>query len=70
LIISKKEKGCQWPHLFWAFLNGGDRDTRWAMAGAISGAYLGTGAIPDLWRRKPGTGARIEGPAASLFERL
>ena len=35
-----------------AVLNGGDRDTLGAMAGAISGAYLGVTAIPALWREK------------------
>lgn len=35
-----------------AVLSGGDRDTLGAMAGAISGAYLGRAAIPALWREK------------------
>jgi poly(ADP-ribose) glycohydrolase ARH3 len=38
--------------LFCAILNGGDRDTLGAMACAISGAYLGIGAIPRPWRHR------------------
>jgi poly(ADP-ribose) glycohydrolase ARH3 len=38
--------------IFCAILNGGDRDTLGAMAGAISGAYLGVGAIPEAWGQK------------------
>lgn len=38
--------------LFAAILNGGDRDTMGAMAGAISGAYLGSDVIPSRWRNK------------------
>jgi poly(ADP-ribose) glycohydrolase ARH3 len=38
--------------LFCAILNGGDRDTLGAMAGAISGAYLGIEVIPSTWRLK------------------
>ncbi len=38
--------------LFCAILNGGDRDTLGAMAGAISGAYVGIEAIPESWRQK------------------
>jgi poly(ADP-ribose) glycohydrolase ARH3 len=38
--------------LFCAVLNGGDRDTLGAMAGAVSGAYLGVDAIPPSWREK------------------
>jgi len=56
--------------LFCAVLNGGDRDTLGAMAGAISGAYLGINAIPGVWRGKLENRARIEGLASSLFERL
>jgi len=33
-------------------MNGGDRDTLGAMAGAISGAYLGIDAIPQSWKDK------------------
>ena len=35
-----------------AMFNGGDRDTLAAMAGGISGAYLGERAIPDPWRAR------------------
>jgi poly(ADP-ribose) glycohydrolase ARH3 len=38
--------------VFCAVLNGGDRDTLGAMAGGISGAYLGLRAIPLPWREK------------------
>ncbi len=38
--------------VFCAVLNGGDRDTLGAMAGAISGAYLGIDAIPVAWKEK------------------
>lgn len=41
-------EGC----LLCAVLNGGDRDTLGAMAGAISGAYLGAEAIPERWAGK------------------
>jgi poly(ADP-ribose) glycohydrolase ARH3 len=34
--------------LYCAIMHGGDRDTLGAMAGAISGAYLGFEAIPPL----------------------
>jgi poly(ADP-ribose) glycohydrolase ARH3 len=35
-----------------AIMNGGDRDTLGAMAGAVSGAYLGIDAIPQSWKDK------------------
>jgi poly(ADP-ribose) glycohydrolase ARH3 len=38
--------------IFGAVLNGGDRDTLGAMAGALSGAYLGIDALPPPWLRK------------------
>ena len=38
--------------LMCAVLNGGDRDTLGAMAGAISGAYLGAEGLPDRWAAK------------------
>jgi poly(ADP-ribose) glycohydrolase ARH3 len=38
--------------LFCAILHGGDRDTLGAMAGALSGAYLGIERIPWGWRQK------------------
>lgn len=45
------------PHSFeeclmGAVLSGGDRDTLGAMAGAVSGAYLGVAAITPLWSEK------------------
>ena len=54
--------------LFCAVLNGGDRDTLGAMAGALSGAYLGIEAIPDIWRRKLEDREVIERLASSLWE--
>ena len=54
--------------LFCAVLNGGDRDTLGAMAGALSGAYLGIEAIPDIWRRKLENREMIERLASSLWE--
>jgi poly(ADP-ribose) glycohydrolase ARH3 len=46
-----------YPHsfercLYCSILNGGDRDTLGAMAGAISGAYLGIERLPDEWLQK------------------
>ena len=38
--------------LYCAIMHGGDRDTLGAMAGAMSGAYLGFEAIPLIWRDK------------------
>ena len=49
-----------------AIMNGGDRDTLGAMAGAISGAYLGVEAIPQSWRQKLENRAYIEHLASSL----
>jgi poly(ADP-ribose) glycohydrolase ARH3 len=46
--------------LMCAVLNGGDRDTLGAMAGAVSGAYLGVNAIPQAWREKLENRAHIE----------
>lgn len=45
------------PHEFMecvlaATLNGGDRDTMGALAGALSGAFLGMDAIPVSWRER------------------
>jgi poly(ADP-ribose) glycohydrolase ARH3 len=54
--------------LFCAVLNGGDRDTLGAMACAISGAYLGVGAIPPAWREKLENRGYIEGLAVRLVE--
>jgi poly(ADP-ribose) glycohydrolase ARH3 len=60
------------PHSFedcllGAVLNGGDRDTLGAMAGALSGAYLGVTAITVLWREKLENQALIEKLALSLL---
>ena len=54
--------------LLCAILNGGDRDTMGAMAGAISGAYLGAAAIPESWQRKLENRERIEALARRLVE--
>ena len=54
--------------LFCAILNGGDRDTLGAMAGAISGSYLGIEAMPHSWRQKLEDGHIIESLASSLYQ--
>ena len=54
--------------LLCAVLNGGDRDTLGAMAGAISGAYLGIEAIPAEWRWKLENRVYLESLAARLAE--
>jgi poly(ADP-ribose) glycohydrolase ARH3 len=59
------------PHSFEAclleaVLNGGDRDTLGAMAGAVSGAYLGVAAIPALCREKLENRDLIENLARAL----
>jgi poly(ADP-ribose) glycohydrolase ARH3 len=54
--------------LFCAVLHGGDRDTLGAMACAISGAYLGVGAIPSAWQKKLENRAYIENLANGLLE--
>ena len=54
--------------LFCAILNGGDRDTLGAMACAVSGAYLGTEAIPPAWREKLENRQHIEDLAIKLAE--
>jgi poly(ADP-ribose) glycohydrolase ARH3 len=50
---------------------GGDTDTVASMAGAISGAFLGKGAIPPQWlhaiREEQYTAEDIEGLADRLF---
>jgi len=53
--------------LMCAVLNGGDRDTLGAMAGAISGAYLGIDAIPPAWVSKLENRAYIEQLALKLL---
>jgi poly(ADP-ribose) glycohydrolase ARH3 len=50
-----------------AVLSGGDRDTLGAMAGAISGAYLGATAITALWREKLENRDLIERLALALL---
>jgi len=50
-----------------AVLSGGDRDTLGAMAGAISGAYLGKAAITALWREKLENRGLIEKLALALL---
>lgn len=64
LRYPKSFEGC----LFCSILNGGDRDTLGAMAGALSGAYLGVKAIPEEWREKLENLERIEQLAISLYE--
>lgn len=49
-----------------AIMHGGDRDTLGAMAGAISGAYLGVEAIPSRWLRKLENRQTIEELALEL----
>jgi poly(ADP-ribose) glycohydrolase ARH3 len=60
------------PHSFetcllGAVLSGGDRDTLGAMAGALSGAYLGVMAITALWREKLKNQGLIERLALALL---
>lgn len=52
-----------------AILNGGDRDTLGAMAGAVSGAYLGLTAIPPEWQEKLENRELIENAALALLQR-
>ena len=52
--------------LFCAIMNGGDRDTLGAMAGAISGAFLGIGAIPTVWRERLENRSHLAGLASGL----
>ena len=47
---------------------GGDTDTIAAMAGAISGAYLGVEAVPNKWRLKLENRLYIEELAAVLYD--
>jgi poly(ADP-ribose) glycohydrolase ARH3 len=54
--------------LFCAILNGGDRDTLGAMAGAVSGAYLGIEALPAAWRGKLQNRAYVEELALKLAQ--
>jgi poly(ADP-ribose) glycohydrolase ARH3 len=54
--------------IFCSVLHGGDRDTLGAMAGAISGAYLGIDAIPRVWKKKLENLDFIEKVARELAE--
>ena len=54
--------------LFCAIMNGGDRDTLGAMAGAISGAYLGIDVIPQDWQRKLENLSVIKNLASALAD--
>ncbi len=56
--------------LFCAILNGGDRDTLGAMAGAVSGTYLGFESIPESWRGKLEKRGYIEKLALSLADKV
>jgi len=61
-----------WPHSFedcllTVVLHGGDRDTLGAMAGAVSGAYLGAEAIPAIWLEKLENRGLIERLALALL---
>lgn len=53
--------------LMCAVFNGGDRDTLGAMAGAISGAYLGIDAIPPQWISRLENRTLIEKLAIDLY---
>lgn len=55
--------------LLCAVLHGGDRDTLGAMACAVSGAYLGSEAIPPSWRAKIENREQIEKLAIQLAEK-
>ena len=55
--------------LFCAILHGGDRDTLGAMACAVSGAYLGIGAVPLAWQEKLENREYIEKLAIDIAER-
>ena len=54
--------------LLCAVLHGGDADTLGAMACAISGAYLGAGAIPEDWLEKLENRSMLEDLARGLAE--
>lgn len=54
--------------IFCAIRHGGDRDTLGAMAGAVSGAYLGVEALPQNWIAKLENRAYIESLALQLLE--
>lgn len=63
-----RHPGCYEDCLLCAILNGGDRDTMGAMAGAISGAHLGAAAIPAVWQSKLENHRHIEALARRLVE--
>ena len=52
-----------------AIMHGGDRDTLGAMAGAVSGAYLGLGGVPPEWRSKLENVTTIENLALELLRK-
>lgn len=52
-----------------AVLQGGDRDTNGALAGTLSGAFLGVDAIPASWRARLENAQRIESLALELAAR-
>ncbi|MFQ6037587.1 MAG: ADP-ribosylglycohydrolase family protein [Candidatus Aminicenantales bacterium] len=54
--------------LLCAVLHGGDRDTIGAMAGAVSGAYLGVRAVPRAWREKIEKRSLLEALASNLMK--
>jgi poly(ADP-ribose) glycohydrolase ARH3 len=54
--------------LFCSILNGGDRDTLGAMACAISGAHLGSDALPQIWLKKLENRNYIQGLIVKLME--
>lgn len=64
LLYPRSYKNC----LFCSILNGGDRDTLGAMAGAVSGAYLGIKALPPTWLQKLENSAYIQRLAFKLME--
>jgi poly(ADP-ribose) glycohydrolase ARH3 len=64
LLYPRSYKDC----LYCSILNGGDRDTLGAMAGAISGAYLGVEALPQSWLAKLENRAIIQELALRLLK--
>ena len=56
--------------LLCAVLNGGDRDTLGAMAGAVSGAFLGVQSIPESWMGKLENRDYIEKLALKLTDAI
>ena len=64
LLQPKSYKDC----VIYAISLGGDTDTIAAMAGAISGAYLGVEAIPREWKVKLENRAYIEALSEGLWQ--